>query len=147
LRYQGGWTSPRASTPPPQRAAIEEITPYYFPIIYGVAIPLVFAARGVRALVERRRGSITVSYPSRKVRVPKGLSILETSLRFKLPHVSVCGGRARCSTCPCASSASVPRSRDPRAPKLSCCRASAPTSCATAAASISATSVTSSHVR
>jgi adenylate cyclase len=86
-------------TPPPQRAAIEEISLYYFPIFYGVAILLVFAARGVRAVIERQRGSITVSYPSRKVRVPKGLSILETSLRFKLPHASVCGGRARCSTC------------------------------------------------
>jgi adenylate cyclase len=64
-----------------------------------VAILLVFAARGVRAVIERQRGSITVSYPNRKVRVPKGLSILETSLRFKLPHASVCGGRARCSTC------------------------------------------------
>jgi adenylate cyclase len=85
--------------PPAQRAAIEEISLYYFPIFYGMAILLVFAARGVRALLERRRGSITVSYPSRKVRVPKGLSILETSLRFKVPHASVCGGRARCSTC------------------------------------------------
>jgi adenylate cyclase len=31
--------------------------------------------------------------------VPKGLSVLEASLRFKVPHASVCGGRARCSTC------------------------------------------------
>jgi adenylate cyclase len=85
--------------PPPQRAVIEEITLYYFPILYGAAIVLVFAARGVRLLVERQRGSITVSYPNRKVRTPKGLSILETSLRFKVPHASVCGGRARCSTC------------------------------------------------
>ena len=60
---------------------------------------LVFVARGVRALVESRRGSITVSYPDRKVRVPRGLSILEASLRFNVPHASVCGGRARCSTC------------------------------------------------
>ena len=42
---------------------------------------------------------ITVSYPNRKVRVPRGLSILEASLRFNVPHASVCGGRARCSTC------------------------------------------------
>ena len=41
----------------------------------------------------------TVSYPHRQVRVPKGLSILEASLRFRIPHASVCGGRARCSTC------------------------------------------------
>jgi len=86
-------------TPPAQRAAIEEITLYYFPILYGAAIAFVFVARGVRALVESRRGSITISYPDRKVRVPRGLSILEASLRFNVPHASVCGGRARCSTC------------------------------------------------
>jgi adenylate cyclase len=31
--------------------------------------------------------------------VPKGLSVLEASLRNNIPHASVCGGRARCSTC------------------------------------------------
>ena len=82
-----------------QRAIIEEITLFYFPIFYLSAIVLVFAARGVRAVLERRRGTITVSYPNRRVRVPKGLSILEASLRFNVPHASVCGGRARCSTC------------------------------------------------
>jgi adenylate cyclase len=85
--------------PPAQRAVIDAITLFYFPIFYGSALVLVFVARGVRAVLESRRGSITVSYPNRKVRVPKGLSILETSLRFNVPHASVCGGRARCSTC------------------------------------------------
>jgi adenylate cyclase len=85
--------------PPAQRSVIDGITLFYFPILYGAAIVLVFAARGVRALLESHRGMITVSYPSRKVRVPRGLSILETSLRFNVPHASVCGGRARCSTC------------------------------------------------
>jgi adenylate cyclase len=86
-------------TPPVQRSVIDEITLFYFPIFYGSAIVLVFVARGVRALLESRRGLITVSYPNRRVRVPRGLSILETSLRFNIPHASVCGGRARCSTC------------------------------------------------
>ena len=36
----------------------------------------------------------TVSYPNRQVRVPKGLSVLEASLRYNVPHASVCGGRA-----------------------------------------------------
>src|SRR5262249_9555284 len=85
--------------PPPQRAVIDTITLFYFPIGYAAAIVLVFAARGVRALGERRRGMVTVSYPSRQVKIPKGLSVLEASLRFKIPHASVCGGRARCSTC------------------------------------------------
>jgi adenylate cyclase len=57
-------------------------------------------ARGARALNERRGGMITLSYGNgRTVRVPKGLSVLEASLRHNVPHASVCGGRARCSTC------------------------------------------------
>ncbi len=85
--------------PPPQRAVLDDITLFYFPIGYAAALALVFAARGVRSLSERRRGMVTVSYPDKQVRVPKGLSVLEASLRFKIPHASVCGGRARCSTC------------------------------------------------
>jgi adenylate cyclase len=85
--------------PPPQRDFVDKLVFYYFPLGYCALIGLVFAARGARTLVERRRGLITVSYPERKVRVPRGLSVLETSLRFRIPHASVCGGRARCSTC------------------------------------------------
>jgi len=85
--------------PPPQRAVLDDVTLFYFPIFYVGLIGLVFVARGVRMLRERRRGMITVSYPDRQVRVPRGLSVLEASLRFNVPHACVCGGRARCSTC------------------------------------------------
>jgi adenylate cyclase len=85
--------------PRDKRTVIDDITLFYFPIGYAAAILLVFAARGARSLNERRRGVVTVSYPGRQVRVPKGLSVLEASLRNKIPHASVCGGRARCSTC------------------------------------------------
>ena len=85
--------------PPPQRKVIDDVALVYFPIFYGCAFVFVFAARGVRSLRERRRGMITITYPSRQVRVPKGMSVLEASLRYKVPHASVCGGRARCSTC------------------------------------------------
>ncbi len=85
--------------PAEKREVIDQITEFYFPIGYVGAILLVFAARGVRSLRERRRGMFTVSYPHRQVRVPKGMSVLEASLRHKIPHASVCGGRARCSTC------------------------------------------------
>jgi adenylate cyclase len=61
---------------------------------------LVLIARGVRALIARRGGSIRVIYPDgRAVRIPKGLSVLDASRRAGIPHASVCGGRARCSTC------------------------------------------------
>ncbi len=72
----------------------------YFLIGYLGLIGLVLLARGARALNERRGGMITLSYGNgRTVRVPKGLSVLEASLRYNVPHASVCGGRARCSTC------------------------------------------------
>jgi adenylate cyclase len=72
----------------------------YFLIGYLGLIGFVVVARGVRALNERRGGMITLSYGNgRTIRVPKGLSVLEASLRHQVPHASVCGGRARCSTC------------------------------------------------
>ena len=33
------------------------------------------------------------------VRAPVGMTLLEISRECKIPHASVCGGRARCSTC------------------------------------------------
>jgi adenylate cyclase len=72
----------------------------YFLIGYLGLLGLVLLARGARALNERRGGMITLSYGNgRIVRVPRGLSVLEASLRYNVPHASVCGGRARCSTC------------------------------------------------
>ena len=67
---------------------------------YAGAFALLLMARGVRTLVERRGGTIRIIYPDgRAVRIPKGLSVLDASRRAGIPHASVCGGRARCSTC------------------------------------------------
>jgi adenylate cyclase len=72
----------------------------YFLTFYLGLIGVVVLARGARVLLERRGGMVTLSYGNgRTVRVPKGLSVLEASLRANVPHASVCGGRARCSTC------------------------------------------------
>src|SRR3954447_21501636 len=69
-------------------------------IFYLGLIGIALLARGARAINERRRGMVSLSYGNgRTVRVPRGLSVLEASLRYKVPHASVCGGRARCSTC------------------------------------------------
>ena len=100
VKQQPAWREQNVhSIPPSTRKAIDEIAEFYFPISYLGAILLVFVARGARSLRERRRGTFTVSYPHRQVRVPKGMSVLEASLRHNVPHASVCGGRARCSTC------------------------------------------------
>jgi adenylate cyclase len=72
----------------------------YFLIGYLGLLGLVLLGKGTRALYERRGGMISLSYGNgRTVRVPRGLSVLEASLRNNVPHASVCGGRARCSTC------------------------------------------------
>ena len=83
----------------PQRALLDAII-FWFAIAYAAALGLILAARSGRTLAERRGGMITLSYPNGvKVSVPKGLSVLEASLRNGIPHASVCGGKARCSTC------------------------------------------------
>ena len=67
---------------------------------YFAAIGVVLAARGVRVLVEKRRGIIRITYPDgRLVRAPAGMSVLDASRFARVPHASVCGGRGRCSTC------------------------------------------------
>src|SRR5712691_1779278 len=91
--------SPRQVGTPVEQAVLDSIEEYFL-IGYLGLLGLVLLARGARALNERRGGMITLSYGNgRTVRVPKGLSVLEASLRNNVPHASVCGGRARCSTC------------------------------------------------
>ncbi len=67
--------------------------------LFGGAIAATLAARGVRA-VQRRSTLVRIAYPDRQiVAVPRGFSVLEASRLAGIPHVSVCGGRGRCSTC------------------------------------------------
>ena len=103
LSQQPAWRAanlaPSRFASPPQRALLDQII-FWFPIVYATVLGLILAARGARVLRERRGGLISLSYPNGvKVRVPRGLSVLEASLRNNIPHASVCGGKARCSTC------------------------------------------------
>ena len=83
----------------PKQQTLERITDYFLIGYFGL-IGIALLAKGARAINERRRGMVSLSYGNgRTVRVPKGLSVLEASLRNNVPHASVCGGRARCSTC------------------------------------------------
>ncbi|KQS72402.1 adenylate cyclase [Rhizobium sp. Leaf371] len=46
------------------------------------------------------RGKVRIRYPDGKVlSVARGFSVLEASRSAGIPHLSVCGGRGRCSTC------------------------------------------------
>ena len=92
--------------PPPAGSdwAIEgtELTDFlqWLRIAYVVLVALVFLARALRNWRAQRTRGVTISYASGpSVTVPRGYSILEASRSIRLPHESVCGGRARCSTC------------------------------------------------
>jgi adenylate cyclase len=68
--------------------------------LWFALIGSVFVAREVRAFVERRRNTaIAIAYPQRVAHVPAGWSVLEASRSHHVPHVSMCGGNGRCSTC------------------------------------------------
>jgi adenylate cyclase len=61
---------------------------------------LVFAARGARRWTLARRMPPMLAHPSgEKLPIFPGASILETLRDHGIPHASVCGGRARCTTC------------------------------------------------
>jgi adenylate cyclase len=61
---------------------------------------LTFTARGARAAVHRRRRLPMLTLPfGRSVPIAPGATVLETLRQHGIPHASVCGGRARCTTC------------------------------------------------
>ncbi|MDX0626978.1 2Fe-2S iron-sulfur cluster binding domain-containing protein [Sinorhizobium medicae] len=65
---------------------------------YGGFAALIGATLALRAMPAR--GRIRIRYPDGRVAaVSLGFSVLEASRAAGIPHVSVCGGRGRCSTC------------------------------------------------
>lgn len=61
---------------------------------------LVLAARQLRIAADRRHGVYTVRHSGgRTIKGRIGQSVLEALRAARVPHASVCGGRARCTTC------------------------------------------------
>jgi adenylate cyclase len=68
--------------------------------IYLALILLPFAGRGVRAWAYRhRRRPLLTHSNGQTVPMLPGATVLETLRENGIPHASVCGGRARCTTC------------------------------------------------
>ena len=66
----------------------------------ALLVVAVLALRALRDWRERRGGVVTLTYPDRRaIRAPLGMSLLEASTRYEMPHAGVCGGRGRCGTC------------------------------------------------
>jgi adenylate cyclase len=98
----GGWEMLQAVSHAPDRAALarlawlHDVLQAAFLALLGLAllvpiIRLLSRAAGAKVEVTYRGGPI--------VRVPLGPTLLEISRMNDVPHASVCGGRARCSTC------------------------------------------------
>jgi adenylate cyclase len=68
--------------------------------IYLGLVLLPFAARGIRGWYHRRRRPPMLAHAGgRSVPILPGATVLETLRENGIPHASVCGGRARCTTC------------------------------------------------
>jgi adenylate cyclase len=68
--------------------------------VYFSACATALLARVARSWNERRSNVLVgIQFPERTIRVPRGWTVLEAARSHHLPHLSMCGGRARCSTC------------------------------------------------
>jgi adenylate cyclase len=68
--------------------------------IYLGLVLLPFAARGIRGWYHRRRRPPMLAHAGgRSVPILPGATVLETLRENGIAHASVCGGRARCTTC------------------------------------------------
>jgi adenylate cyclase len=68
-------------------------------VTLGLLLGTLLARWARNEWMRRRRALLRIAYPDRTVLVPRGFSVLEASRENGIPHLSVCGGRARCSTC------------------------------------------------
>jgi adenylate cyclase len=69
-------------------------------VIYLGLVGVPFAGRAVRRLIYRMRRPPQLTHASGKtMTVLPGATVLETLRANGIPHASVCGGRARCTTC------------------------------------------------
>jgi len=103
LARQPGWVAllMRTTSAPDaaERLALERVTDACMGL-FAACVAGALVARAVRRAVRRRRPTVRVAYPDgRVVAAPLGFTVLETSRAAGVAHVSVCGGRGRCSTC------------------------------------------------
>ena len=88
-----------ANVTPQTAAAADRLGTIGLGLAFGFTL-LPFAARGIREIIYRRRKPPILSYASgRNMPLLPGATVLETLRANGIRHASVCGGRARCTTC------------------------------------------------
>ena len=69
-------------------------------MVMAALLALTLGARQLRIWIQARRGSFRVNHANgNQLRELHGVSLLEALRNAGIPHASVCGGRARCTTC------------------------------------------------
>ncbi len=103
LAQQSGWlqqTLEAAKAPSPSQIAALERVQNNLMMALAACIGLTLIARAARSVYERRHQTFRITYADgQDIRAMVGLTVLEASRRARIPHVAVCGGRGRCSTC------------------------------------------------
>jgi adenylate cyclase len=102
LEQPGAWERLQTASRAPDTATAARLTALHdrlqvtFLVLLGLAL-LIPVARSLRRAAGAK---VEVTYRGGPlVRVPQGPTLLEISRLSDVPHASVCGGRARCSTC------------------------------------------------
>jgi adenylate cyclase len=100
-----------------KRAEIDQIARRGSALYLALTL-LPFAGRGVRGWLNRRRRSLLLTHSSgRTVPILPGATVLETLREYSIPHASVCGGRARCTTCRILVTKGLDRLPEPSGPE------------------------------
>jgi len=82
-----------------QQAWIYDVVPQFRAVVFGL-IAVSLLAILIRYLVGLRARSLSITYPGGlSIKAQPGATLLEISRMNDVPIASVCGGRARCSTC------------------------------------------------
>lgn len=99
-RAEGREPAPAAAqVDPAARARLAEREDTAYAIYVGL-LALVLAGRAVRRQVRARGATYRIHHAGgRVINAPVGHSVLEALRDAGIPHASVCGGRARCTTC------------------------------------------------
>ena len=98
----GTYDNIRTMTRWPDAAASDALAGYrtLVRIEFGIALAVVLGYAGILMILRKTGPRVAITYLNGPtVNVAQGPTLLEISRQCGIPHASVCGGRARCSTC------------------------------------------------
>ena len=95
-RVQGGYRNPFSAE---QYATIQQAMEGFMQGYFALLVAAV-GLWGLMLIANRFSPRLSIRYANGPlVQAPRGMSLLDISRANRIPHASVCGGRARCSTC------------------------------------------------